>query len=303
MHRLVALGLLCGLALGGCDKAADVAAKKCAAPETYADLTRLIARDAAQAAGLAGGEHVNAELALAASGESIAKIISYSLPAVEDYSRTTNKVSCTAVARIAAQTRKMSAQRNDLPINDLGPDHISYRIAYSVQPAADRDRDIIALMGARPLANIAIEASLIDVREARARADAVVARTTATAAADAPPAGAADENAAIADRYSAGFNACMEAAEGVTSAIMDCLGSEIDRQDQRLNQRYAAVMAALPPAQKTELRASERKWINYRDATCDHKSSPERGGTLAGVIYANCILDETIKRTLYLEDF
>jgi uncharacterized protein YecT (DUF1311 family) len=111
---------------------------------------------------------------------------------------------------------------------------------------------------------------------------------------------------AVEARYSKEYNECMssgDAANGVTSGVLDCIGAEIDRQDARLNQAYKMVMSRLNASRKTILRASERAWIGQRDARCRKASAPEKGGTLASIIYSGCILDETIKRIIFLEKY
>lgn len=118
------------------------------------------------------------------------------------------------------------------------------------------------------------------------------------------PAQAKDQ--AVEACYSREFDTCMntgDAGQGITSGMMDCIGDEIDRQDARFNQAYKMVMMRLAPAQKTTLRAAERAWITQRDARCHRESADEEGGTLANLIYANCILDATISRTIWLERF
>jgi uncharacterized protein YecT (DUF1311 family) len=104
--------------------------------------------------------------------------------------------------------------------------------------------------------------------------------------------------------YSAAFNRCMksgDAASGVTSAMMDCLGNENDVQGKRLNQTYKLAMSQLDATQKAALRKSERAWITQRDATCQTQSDELGGGTASKLVYSNCILDETIKRTKQLK--
>ncbi len=119
------------------------------------------------------------------------------------------------------------------------------------------------------------------------------------------PAGA-QTTAHINARYTRDYDRCLkagDAAKGVTSAMMDCIGLEIDRQDARLNQTYKRVMARLNPAGKTSLRSAQRGWIKQRDARCRRESDANGGGTLSGITYASCILDETIKRTIWLERY
>lgn len=116
------------------------------------------------------------------------------------------------------------------------------------------------------------------------------------------PAGAQSQ-AQIERRYTPDYNQCMDASEGVTAAMMDCIGAEIDRQDARLNQAYVMVIRPLPRAKKDRLRGLQRAWIRQRDAKCSRSASAEGGGSLAGIVYNGCILDETIRRTIYLENY
>lgn len=112
--------------------------------------------------------------------------------------------------------------------------------------------------------------------------------------------------AASSPDYSASYGACMasgEAAGGVTSAMMDCTGAEIDRQDARLNQVYRLRVATLAPPRVAALRAAERAWIRARDVRCHREAKAEEGGSLAGLLYAGCILDATIARTRWLEAY
>lgn len=110
----------------------------------------------------------------------------------------------------------------------------------------------------------------------------------------------------IEKRLSRDYNECMatgDAAGGVTSAMMDCTGAEIDRQDARLNQAYVMVMRPLPAMKKAALRTLQRAWIKQRDARCTRAAKQDEGGTGAAMAYQGCILDETIKRTIFLENY
>jgi uncharacterized protein YecT (DUF1311 family) len=104
--------------------------------------------------------------------------------------------------------------------------------------------------------------------------------------------------------FSPAYDECIgsgDAANGVTAAMMDCIGAEIERQDAQLNQAYRMVMSRLTSAQQTALRSSERTWIKARDARC--KAGGDGGGSLDGVLYANCILDATAQRVRFLETY
>lgn len=117
---------------------------------------------------------------------------------------------------------------------------------------------------------------------------------------------AADPQAEVQRRYSRDYDRCMasgDAANGQTMAMMECTGQEIERQDARLNQAYKMVMMRLTAPEKTRLRALERAWIPARDAGCDREAAPERPGSMARIIYQQCILFETTKRTMWLERY
>jgi uncharacterized protein YecT (DUF1311 family) len=117
-------------------------------------------------------------------------------------------------------------------------------------------------------------------------------------------ASAATSTSAVGKRYTQSFTACMEsgdAAEGVPGAIVGCRAREIDRQDAVLNQKYRALMKRLARPKQVQLRTSERDWIITRDRQCRDEMGEDSEGTLGQVSYTDCILDETIKRILWIE--
>jgi len=97
------------------------------------------------------------------------------------------------------------------------------------------------------------------------------------------------------DDYSATYNSCMDASGGVTMDMVDCMGSEHDRQDARLNQGYKAAMQALEKAQQSQLRDAQRLWIKFRDADCALLGSLT-GGSIDRINSASCFLDMTKQR-------
>jgi uncharacterized protein YecT (DUF1311 family) len=117
---------------------------------------------------------------------------------------------------------------------------------------------------------------------------------------------AALPNSPVAKRYTPTFAACMEsgdAAEGVPSAIVGCRAEEIDRQNAVLNRKYLALTQRLPKPKRASLRASERAWIITRDKQCRDEMGEDSEGTLGQVVYTDCILDETVKRILWIERY
>jgi uncharacterized protein YecT (DUF1311 family) len=94
------------------------------------------------------------------------------------------------------------------------------------------------------------------------------------------------------------YYTCVEASRGVTLALNDCIGTEHDFQDKRLNVAYGQLRTSLPTAQRTTLRDEERAWIGQRDKTC----APDGSGGTASLLDSNqCQLDQTAARAAVLE--
>jgi uncharacterized protein YecT (DUF1311 family) len=77
-------------------------------------------------------------------------------------------------------------------------------------------------------------------------------------------AGAADVDVKI--DFSAEYSKCMDEAAGVTLPMLDCINSEEERWDHRLNQVYQTLMGSgqFSDNAKGELRDAQRAWIAYR---------------------------------------
>lgn len=97
------------------------------------------------------------------------------------------------------------------------------------------------------------------------------------------------------DGYSETYTACMDESGGVTINMLDCMCSETEQQDARLNQNYKAAMQALTPSQQTQLRDAQRLWIKFRDADCALLGSLT-GGSIDRINSASCFLDMSKQR-------
>ena len=97
------------------------------------------------------------------------------------------------------------------------------------------------------------------------------------------------------DGYSATYTSCMDASGGVTMNMLDCMGSETEQHDARLNQNYKAAMQALDKGQQNQLRDAQRLWIKFRDADCALLGSLT-GGSIDRINSASCFLDMTKQR-------
>lgn len=107
-------------------------------------------------------------------------------------------------------------------------------------------------------------------------------------------------------RYTPIFNRCIstgDAQRGVTTAVMTCLSDEHHRQDARLNRVYKTTMGRLNASQKATLRTAQRQWLRDTEARCNAEMKEAEGGTLVNITFTDCELTETIKRTIWLENY
>lgn len=118
------------------------------------------------------------------------------------------------------------------------------------------------------------------------------------------------------DCIGAAAQACMESADSgyTTVGMTTCLGQELEYWDGRLNAAYQARMteakqtdAANTAAGLSEsslaqtLRAAQRAWIPWRDATCLFERAQWGNGTGGGPAALSCRLHMTAEQALYLE--
>ena len=110
----------------------------------------------------------------------------------------------------------------------------------------------------------------------------------------APPALAADK-----DPIDGALERCLETPSGQTTAgMVECIGAATTAWDRRLNEAYQKAMQALDPRSQDLLRASQRKWLAFRDAEATALNGPWRlsAGTLAQVTTANANLSAVKER-------
>ncbi len=117
-----------------------------------------------------------------------------------------------------------------------------------------------------------------------------------------PLAASAQSQAEVDSRRTAAFSQCLNSDLGQSGyGFTHCLGEEHARQDKALNQRYRAVMAKLGKRQQQRLRALQRQWIRDRDAACEQAQT--RSGSINAQPWTQCMIDETIRRTIWLERY
>jgi len=111
--------------------------------------------------------------------------------------------------------------------------------------------------------------------------------------------------------------ACMDVNLGGTTTVGmgRCLDLEAIWWDKQLNVAYGKAMArakvhdgevkelgGFAPSQVDALREMQRAWIPFRDRLCDFERAQWGGGTGGGPAALGCLLQETARQTLLLED-
>lgn len=78
-------------------------------------------------------------------------------------------------------------------------------------------------------------------------------------------------------------------------------GEELEVADKKLNTIYKQVMSLLNETEKTTLRHEQRKWIKYRDISCEEETKDMKGSMYVGFLN-NCEKEKTEKRIEELKD-
>ena len=87
--------------------------------------------------------------------------------------------------------------------------------------------------------------------------------------------------------------------DGSTYEIVECLKAKTAQWDKRMTIAYQRMLNAGVARQGEQLRATQRLWIQYRDANCLYYGLGE--GTVARIDAGYCMLQMTQSRALELE--
>lgn len=87
--------------------------------------------------------------------------------------------------------------------------------------------------------------------------------------------------------------------DGNTFQMVECLKGKTAQWDKRLNVAYQKALQDAVPAQRDQLRAAQRLWVQYRDANCLYYGLGE--GTIARLDAGECMRSMTEARARELE--
>jgi uncharacterized protein YecT (DUF1311 family) len=85
-----------------------------------------------------------------------------------------------------------------------------------------------------------------------------------------------------------------------TSDLVQCLSKAKDSSDAKLNSLYLNIREKLLASDAERLTATERLWVEYRNANCEAERSLYEGGTGASPAYLACLEALTRARTMDL---
>lgn len=96
------------------------------------------------------------------------------------------------------------------------------------------------------------------------------------------------------------YSKCLAKAEAVDPVILECMESEYDRQDKRLNTAYKNLLNGLSGTRKKQLQDIQRLWLKYTEANCGFYYG-DSGGSLDRQISFQCSIDARAARATELE--
>ncbi|MCL1635731.1 DUF1311 domain-containing protein [Luteimonas sp. SX5] len=90
------------------------------------------------------------------------------------------------------------------------------------------------------------------------------------------------------------YDQCAETSHGVTGEILDCIASEFEYQDGRLNEMYRKLLAKLSGSQRNSLVGEQRRWLSKKEQECKWHPETEGQGQLIDAM--SCELNLTTAR-------
>ena len=97
------------------------------------------------------------------------------------------------------------------------------------------------------------------------------------------------------------FDACMDKAEGVSTKMLDCGKTEIDKWDIRLNTAYRALLASSKGEAHAQLQTEQRAWLKHHLSETHRLAADPNNGSVAFLDSQAFELKDIADRTLLLE--
>lgn len=91
--------------------------------------------------------------------------------------------------------------------------------------------------------------------------------------------------------------------DGNQQEMNACAIHDYKAADERMNQQYKIVIAALPSTQQIALRQRQRIWLKHRDSLCKTEAKPSEGGSIWQLEYFSCLKSATELRTKAIEQW
>jgi len=97
------------------------------------------------------------------------------------------------------------------------------------------------------------------------------------------------------------LKACIDRAGGVSTEMLACGKTQIDKWDVRLNAAYKALLRRGSRAERTRLQREQRAWLKHHLAETARLAADPNNGSVAFLDSQSFELDDLSKRTLELE--
>jgi uncharacterized protein YecT (DUF1311 family) len=78
-----------------------------------------------------------------------------------------------------------------------------------------------------------------------------------------------------------------------TVEMQACLGKRYEAADRALNHVYKQLMGKLEPARQEKLRAAQRAWVVFRDASAAFEASEAEGGSMYPLVHVATLVVKT----------
>ncbi|WP_233475810.1 lysozyme inhibitor LprI family protein [Bradyrhizobium brasilense] len=97
------------------------------------------------------------------------------------------------------------------------------------------------------------------------------------------------------------YDACMDKAAGMSTKMLDCGKTEIDKWDTRLNTAYQALLASSKGEAHAQLQTEQRAWLKHHLSQTHRLAADPDNGSVAFLDSQAFELKDIADRTLLLE--